>query len=319
MLSITLSAVAIWLSAAGDLLVLHKGDSSLGFYSVEGKLKRKVKLNQHPHEMVMSPDGRFLYITENGTMRIENIAAGGNSVAVVDLTRYKKTATISTGQFRRPHGIDLRDGKLYVTAEAPDQVLQIDPVARRIGATIPGVGRITHMISASPAAPLVFASNSGSSSVSIIDLTNNQVVHVTTGKRPEGSVVSRDGRFCYVVNRDSNTISVIDVARREVSGQIQTGAGPVRIAMTPNGSTLVYALMQDRAIGFADVSSKKEIARVPVAGMPVSLHLSADGTEAYAASEEIDTVHILDVAGRRLLRSFQTPAGYAPDPVMRAR
>jgi YVTN family beta-propeller protein len=319
MLSTTLFAAATWLSASGDLLVLHKGDSSLGFYSSTGQLQRKVKLNEHPHEMVMSPDGRFLYITENGTMRIENIAAGGNSVAVVDLNRRRKIATISTGAFRRPHGIDLQDGAIYVTSEAPDQVLRIDPAARKVASTIAGVGRITHMISASPAAPLVFASNSGSGTVSVIDLTSNQVTNIATGKRPEGSVVSRDGRYCYVSNRDSNTISVIDVAKREVAGQIETGAGPVRIALTPDGSTLVYALMQDRAIGFADVASRREVARVTVDGMPVSLHLSADGSEAYAASEEIDTVHIVDVAARRLIRSFQTPKGYAPDPVMRAR
>jgi hypothetical protein len=50
--------------------------------------------------------------------------------------------------------------------------------------------------------------------------------------------------------------------------------------------------------------------------MPISLHLSDDGARAYAASEEIDTVHVVDVAAHKLIRSFKVAAGYAPDPVM---
>jgi len=305
-------AVLLWLTA--ELLVLHKGDSSLGFYTPEGRMTAKVKLKLNPHEMALSDDRRFLYITENGTMRIENISAGGNSVAAVDLARRKKVAQVSTGEFRRPHGIWFSKGAVYVTTEAPDRVLRIEN--RKIERTYEGVGRITHMVSVTPDGKLALASNSGSGTVALLDTATGAVTNLETGKRPEGSVVSADGREAYVTNRESNTISVVDLAARKVAAQIETGKGPVRIGLTPDGSTLVYALMAERAIGFADVKSRREVARVAVEGMPISLHLSDDGATAYAASEEIDTVHVVDVRQRKLIRSFKIAAGYAPDPVM---
>ncbi|MDX2178288.1 MAG: hypothetical protein SFV18_01765 [Bryobacteraceae bacterium] len=305
-------AALLWLTA--ELLVLHKGDSSLGFYTPEGRMTAKVKLKLNPHEMALSADRRFAYITENGTMRIENIAAGGNSVAMVDLAKRKKVAEISTGTFRRPHGIWFSRGDVYVTTEAPDQVLRLRD--RKIERAYSGVGRIAHMVSVTPDGRLAIASNSGSGTVSLLDTATCAVENLETGKRPEGSVVSSDGREAYVTNRESNTISVIDLTTRKVVSQIETGKGPVRIGLTPDGVTLVYALMAEHAIGFADVKSRREVARVPVEGMPISLHLSDDGARAYAASEEIDSVHVVDVAARKLIRSFKTATGFAPDPVM---
>jgi YVTN family beta-propeller protein len=317
-------AAALLLSAAAfaadpELIVLHKGDSSLGFYTFDGKLQAKVPLEQHPHEIAFSPDGRYLYITENGTMYIENISAGGNSVGIVDLKKREKAATVSTGQFRRPHGIAYAAGQVWVTSEAPDQVMRLDPKSRKIVENIGGVGRITHMITVTRDGRTAYASNAGSHSVSIIDLATKQIKNVETGKRPEGSVLSPDERELYVVNRESAQIVAIDTAKGEVSGTIPTGKGPVRIGITPDGSTLVYALMHDKRMGFADTRSRKEIGTVDLGGAPVSLHLSADGKRAYAASQDDDTVFIVSVPERKLIRKFQTPKGYAPDPVTELR
>lgn len=305
-------------AADSTMLVVHKGDSSLGFYDMDGNLKDRVKLNQHPHEMVLSADKRFAYITENGTMRIENPGTGGNSVAIVDLKARKKVGSISTGTFRRPHGIAIDDktGRLLVTAEAPDQVLLIDPAARRILKTYPSSGRTTHMVSFAIDGLRAFASNSGSGTVSAVRLRDGSTDIIETGSRPEGSVVSEEGDEMFVCNRESNTISVIEVFQRYVAAQIKTGDGPVRIALTPDGLTLVYALMREGAVGFADVITRTEIARVKVEGQPVSLNLSSDGTLAYAASEEIDMVHVVDVKTRTLVKSIKLTKGFGPDPVM---
>jgi YVTN family beta-propeller protein len=317
-------AAALLLSAGAwaanpELIVLHKGDSSLGFYTFEGQLQTKVPLARHPHEIAFSPDGRYLYITENGTMYIENISAGGNSVAIVDLKKRRKAATVSTGQFRRPHGIAYAAGQVWVTSEAPDQLLRLDPKSRKIVENIGGVGRITHMVTVTRDGKTAYASNAGSNTVSIIDLATRQVKNVETGKRPEGSVLSPDERELYVVNRESAQIVVIDTARGEVAGTIPTSKGPVRIGITPDGSTVVYALMHDKKMGFADTKTRREIATVDLGGPPVSLHLSPDGRRAYAASQDDDTVYIVSVPERKLVRTFRTPKGYAPDPVTELR
>src|ERR1043166_9005276 len=114
------------------LLVLQKGGSSLGYYSAMGEYLATVPVGPHPHEMVLSPDGRYLYCTDNGTMLIEQEGKGNNTISMVDVAA-RKRIEISLGNFRRPHGIDLDDktGNVLVTTELPDQLLIVDPRQRK--------------------------------------------------------------------------------------------------------------------------------------------------------------------------------------------
>jgi len=47
---------------------------------------------------------------------------------------------------------------------------------------------------------------------------------------------SPDGRFAYVVNNGSNTLSVIDADTLKVTAKPPTGKAPTAIAVLPDGS-----------------------------------------------------------------------------------
>ncbi|MFN0102162.1 MAG: cytochrome D1 domain-containing protein [Bryobacteraceae bacterium] len=308
-------------SAWAELLVLHKGHSSLGFYSDEGAWIASVPVRQHPHEMVFSPDGRFAYTTDNGTMRIEQSGTGGNTVSIIDLKERRKVGEISTREFRRPHGIDLirTTGQLLVSTELPDQLLLIDPGKRQVIRTWPTGGKTAHMVVATPDGKYAFISNSTSANVSAIDLRTGTVKLIPAGARPEGSVVSKDGKRVYVCNRDGAQITVIDTATLTVAQTIKTSPGPVRIAMTPDQRHVVYGLLDERGVEWADTQTGQVSGRVDLPaelGQIVSLHLSRDGRTAYAANENMDTVYAVSIPGRKILHSFKTAKGHAPDPVV---
>jgi len=318
--------LAVWVCMTAPaqeptLLVLLKGASALAFYTMEGQLQATVPVGQHPHEMVVSPDGRFAYITDNGTMRIENPGRGGNTVSVVDIAARKRVDTISTGRYRRPHGIayDARRHYLAVTTEAPDQLLLIDARKRKVIANFDPKGQTAHMVSFAPGksgSEYAFVSNSGANYLSVVQLTTGMTKTIPSGQRPEGSLVSPDGKELYVSNRESNTITIVDTERQAVINTLPTGKGPVRLGITPNGRTLVYALMHEKAIGFADMETRREKARLHVEGVPISLSVSADGKYAFASAEEQDTVYVIDVTGMKLIRKFQTAKGAGPDPAV---
>ena len=121
-------------------LVLQKGASSLAYYSRDGKLLATVPVGRHPHEMVFSADGRYLYTTDNGTMKIEQAGTGGNTVSIIDVKARRKVGEIPLGEYRRRfHGIDFdkSTGMLAVTTELPDQLLLIDPAKRTIVKSMP--------------------------------------------------------------------------------------------------------------------------------------------------------------------------------------
>jgi YVTN family beta-propeller protein len=316
-----LLGILLTTAASGELLVLHKGHSSLGFYTDDGRLITTAAVQQHPHEMVFSNDGRYAYTTDNGTMRIEQAGTGGNNVSIIDLKERRKVGDISTGQFRRPHGIDIirATGQLLVSTELPDQLLLLDPVKRAIVKTWPTGGKTAHMVVATPDGRFAFISNSTSANVSAINLATGAITLIPTGARPEGSVISRDGKRLYVCNRDGAQLSIIDTAALKVVRTIKTSPGPVRIALTPDERFAVYGVLDERAVEWVDTKANAVAGRVdlPAAlGQIVSLHLSHDGSIAYAANENMDTVYAVSLAEKKIVRTFKTPKGYAPDPVV---
>jgi YVTN family beta-propeller protein len=129
-------------------------------------------------------------------------------------------------------------------------------------------------------------------------------------------VLSHDGALAYITNSDGNSISILDTHTQQIVGAIQTGKGPGRVVLTPDGKTLVYNLQAGEAVGFANVAARKQTAVVPLGGAPLSLTLSRDGTFAYAGIQDQDRVAIISVKDRKVARTFQTPKGAGPDPVL---
>jgi YVTN family beta-propeller protein len=312
---------ASWQGQDAALLILHKGSSSLGFYTNDGRLVASVPVGSHPHEMVLSSDGRYVYTTDNGTMKIEQHGTGGNTISIVDVLGRKKVGEISTGKFRRPHGIDLdsKTGNLLVSCELPDQLLVIDPARRAVINSYDTGGKTSHMVTLARDGRWAFVSNSSSSNVSALDLSSGAVRPIPTGTRPEGSVLSKDGKLLYVVNREAEQITVIDTDKKEAVDRIKTGRGPVRVALTPDGRLVVFALMHENAVEFADAATRKVLGRVPLGGSPVSLSISPGGQLAFASAQDIDIVYVISIKDRKVVREIKTAAGAGPDPVLALR
>ena len=305
------------LEGISQLLILHKGGSSLGFYSPAGQQLASVPVGEHPHEMVLSPDGRYLYCTDNGTMAIEVVGEGGNTVSIIDLAARERVGVVDLGEYHRPHGIDIdpATGLVYVSTENPDQLVVIDPSERKVVRTYATQGQTDHMVKLRPDGNWAYVSHSNSKNVAAVELATGRVKLIETGARPEGSALSPDGKLLYVVNREAAQISVIDTQTQSLAATIKTGNGPVRVKAAPDG-TIVYALMHDKAVGFADPVTRAEVAVVPLEGSPVSLDLSPDGRYAFASAQDLDTVYVVSVPGRKVVRAIRTPDKMFPDPVI---
>src|SRR5207249_12176259 len=121
-------------------------------------------------------------------------------------------------------------------------------------------------------------------------LPPGRVKLIVTGGRPQGSVLAPDGGRLYVVNTGGDAVTVIDPQLQKGVGIIPTGKGPDRIAITPDGKTLVYNLQGDLSVGFADVATGKQVRRLPLGGRALSLTMSRDGERAFAGVTDQDKV-----------------------------
>jgi YVTN family beta-propeller protein len=72
--------------------------------------------------------------------------------------------------------------------------------------------------------------------MSVIDTNTNKVLAtIPVGQHPQDIAWAPDGRFAYVVNEGSNSVTVINARTNQVTATIPTGANPTSIAVLPNG------------------------------------------------------------------------------------
>lgn len=296
-------------------LILQKAESSMGFYTSAGRHLASVPVGKHPHEFVISTDGRYAYTTDNGSMLLETPGQGGNTVSIVDLVSRKNAGTIQLGEFRRPHGIDLdrKTGRLAISCELPDRLLIVDPVSRKVLRDYDTMGKTSHMVTLGPGAEWAFVSNSTSNNVAAVHLQSGKVKLIPTTRRPEGSVLSKDGSTLYVATREG--ICIIDTGKQTERDRIVTGKGPNRIALTADERYLVYSLIDENKVEIADPKLRKVLGQVPLPGRPVSLTISRDNQYAFASAQDDDTVYVVSITDRKLAREIKTKRGSGPDPV----
>jgi YVTN family beta-propeller protein len=177
-------------------------------------------------------------------------------------------------------------------------------------------GKNPHMVTLGPDRQWAFVSNTESSSVAAVNLKSGELKLIPTAPRPLGGVLSRDRKLLYITNSGGARISAIDPYTRTVVREIPIGKGAGRIALTPDGKTLIYNLQDDSAVGFADIAAGRQTATVPLGGHPLSLTMSRDGTRVFSGVQDQDKVFVISVADRKIVSSFQTPKGSGPDPAI---
>jgi YVTN family beta-propeller protein len=308
-------------ATAPSLVIIEKAAGHVGFYDAAGTPVKEVSVGRHPHEMVFSSDGHYLFTTDNGVLLMTEKTEGENTVSIVDVAKQEKVGVVDLGAHRRPHGIDFdaATGHVLVTTERPSALLVIDPAKREVIDVYDVQGKAPHMVRLAPDHRTAWITCTDTGSLSIIDLSTRKVTSLPTGARPQGLEFSPDFTRLYVANSDGHAITVVDAVAKKLIGDIPVGSGhsgPVRVAISADGSTALAALQLDHAISFSNTATMKEEKVIPLPGSPVSMTLSKDRKLAYCSIQEQDTVYVISVAERKIMRSFHTPAHSGPDPVL---
>jgi DNA-binding beta-propeller fold protein YncE len=136
-------------------------------------------------------------------------------------------------------------------------------------------------------------------------------VIIPVAQGPEGIDITPDGTQVWVGCQGA--ISIIDAAKDQVVGTIETGGGRVnRIKFTPDGKRALATHMGPLVI--LDVASRKEIKRIDTGGGGSSILIVPDGSRAYIGMTGQDKVAAIDLAKLEVvseLRPGEGPDGMA--------
>jgi YVTN family beta-propeller protein len=142
----------------------------------------------------------------------------------------------------------------YVSDGATNTVTVLDLVYLRQDRILQ-VGRNPTGLAVNPKRSEVYAVNTGSDSVSVIDVTSNSIV-ATIGvhHRPYFIAVAPDGQRAYVPNSGSNTVSVLDLDLRREIAAAATGEGPGVARVSPDNRTLVVTNAHSGSVSIYSIS-----------------------------------------------------------------
>src|SRR5438046_8250807 len=110
-------------------------------------------------------------------------------------------------------------------------------------------------------------------------------------------------RKLYVANTAGDTLSVVDLDRQEVVGEIPIGKHPHGLALSPDQRRLYCSVESAQAIIFLDTSTDQIVASVPTTGVPNQLAATPDGHWVYVAINDKGTADVIDVRQAKVAKT----------------
>jgi YVTN family beta-propeller protein len=163
--------------------------------------------------------------------------------------------------------------------------------------------------------PILLVANKHSNTLCFINPETLKVLQtIQTGPNPHEIIVTPDQRFAYLSNYEppGNTISVIDLVKREHVKQIQT-RDYIRIhgtAMAPDGKYAYFTAGQAGYIVEVDTKTNEVTRGIPTHGkISHMVYVSPDGKRLYTANIVSENVSVIDRSSGELITQIKCGSG----------
>ena len=135
-------------------------------------------------------------------------------------------------------------------------------------------------------------------------------VTVEVGAHPTHVVADTQGR-AYVPLSGADEVAVVDLANASVVERIETGAYPHGLRLSPDGTELYVANVEDGSVSVIDTANLTEAARIPVGTAPVQVGFTPDGSRIYVSLRDENRVAVIDTATREVTGRIEV----GPNPI----
>jgi YVTN family beta-propeller protein len=116
-----------------------------------------------------------------------------------------------------------------------------------------------------------------------------------------------DGTTVVVVNPDSNSISLVDVASLKLLAEIQVGLDPRCVAVDATGSKVYVSDRESDTLSVVDLASRKLVATVQTGDRPYGVVFDQSRQQVYVAEQGAGAVRILNAANLQESATVATP------------
>jgi YVTN family beta-propeller protein len=134
---------------------------------------------------------------------------------------------------------------------------------------------------------------------------------VRVGRGAEGLDVRPDGKELWTANAQDGTVSIVDLATKQVSDTLQANVpGANRLKFTPDGKLVFISSLGHAGIAVLDSGTHKEVKRFESPGA-AGIQMQPDGSRVYVACTGGNYVVVIDA--KTLAMTGRIDAGPQPD------
>jgi DNA-binding beta-propeller fold protein YncE len=264
-----------------------------------------------PHELLIAHETQTAYVPIFGNGIHGRNPNPGHLLSVIDLATRSHAGDIDLAPYIAPHGLQLGpDGLLYVTCENSGVVAIVDRAKRAVVGAIETGSTNAHRLAITPDGKTLFTENEEDASISVIDLPARKLLRkVPTPHQLAGIAVSPDGKSLIAVSDNEPMAFVIDAASLALvrTVALEGVRQPAQIArFSPDGRVLLVTSVRAGTATLLDPSFEHQTTlSVGKQPMDATFHNGL----LFVACQGDGSVHIIDVAERRVVRAFAAGTG----------
>ncbi len=290
----------IGLSGSPLAFAVLRDAGALGVFDTgaEGEVAR-VDVGDDPIQILHSPDGRFLYVSN----------LGSSEISVIEKATFRVTHRILVAAEPLDMALSPDGATLYVSNSGASLLTSIDLTTNRV------LGFVT--VGALDEGPFGIAASA--ERVYVTDLRNNAVLAIADGRivsripvegGPRSLATDNDGSHLYVTSFNSGDLTIIDTARDAVEAVIDLPvSGGFAIAVDARGERVFVTGHADGIVVVVDLASQQVIETIPVGVEPRGLTFSPGGEQLFVTTSSSDEIYVLDAASYERLGTFAAAGG----------
>ncbi|WP_328306226.1 serine/threonine-protein kinase [Actinomycetospora sp. NBC_00405] len=261
-----------------------------------------------PGYMAITPDGRFGYVT-NRDPRV---------LTVLDLGTRATVAAIPMPAPPRFVAFDRAGARAYVScydeAGTVNQVVAVDVQARTVAAAVP-VDEQPYALAVAPDQRTLWVPSHAAGSIDLVD-TDTDAVTRTVPVAPNPHWVVFAAARAYVVNHESNLVTVLNATDARLLATIPVGRSPHSMAPSPDGSRVAVVNYQGNTVSMIDTKTNQVTATVSVGRGPQHVAFAPDGRSIYTANVDDGSVSVIEAATDQVTATV--PVGGSPTSIAAA-
>lgn len=235
-----------------------------------------------------------------------------NTVAVIDGGTLALKAVWPVG--RRPRGLALGNGKLYVAVGDDNRIEIVDLQTGRVEGALPS-GEDPEYFALHPDGRRLYVANENDGLVTVVDIEAKKILaEIEVGVEPEGMAASPDGKLVACTSETTSMLHVIDVERNETIHNLLIDTRPRAVRFSADSRHIWVTSELRGTVEIFETARLKSVGRIAFAipGVPresvqaVGLQLTRDGSRAFVALGPANRVAEIDARSLKVLRYHLT-------------